>query len=91
MDSFEIRKNGELVETIIAHEFKLRGKNTAVFSLYGQPETVIVLEPGMRVDRVCEPVPERNINAIVERHLERMKHADKGKDEPPSSVVEFPR
>jgi len=91
MDSFEIRKNGELIETIVAHEFQMRGKNTAIFSLYGQPQTVIVLEPGMRVERVAEP-PRPSAEDIGDRLAERIGHANqKAQDDPPTNVIEFPR
>ena len=91
MDSFEIRKNGDLIETIHAHEFLMRGKN-AIFSLYGQVQTVIALEPGMRVDRVCE-APRPSIDDIVNEFFEQggAGQTDKGHDDPPPKVIQFPK
>jgi len=91
MDSFEIRKHGELIETIIAHEFQMKGKN-AIFSIFGEVQTVIALEPGMRVDRVYEPQdPKIYPEEIARRFLERMRGADKAQDDPKSTLIEFPR
>jgi hypothetical protein len=89
MDSFEIRKNGELVETIVAHEFQMKGKN-AVFSIYGEPQTVMALDPGMRVDRVCQPAEYGRSEDNARRYLERLK-ADKEQEAAAPNVIEFPR
>ena len=55
----------------------MQGKN-AVFSLFGNPLTVIAMEPCMRVDRVCEP-PPLGSEEIAARYIERVKQAVNGR------------
>jgi hypothetical protein len=90
MESFEIRKNGELVETIVAHEFRMQGRN-AIFSMFGEPQTVIALEPGMRVDRVHELVRYPNTEAIAADFLKSLETKGKDEEQADPKIIEFPR
>jgi len=73
MYEYEIRKNGEVIETICAHRLTVRG-GTAVFYDLDEVSAVIALEPGMRIDRIYSQTgPQYSVDEVVKRALSSLE------------------